>query len=511
MAKSRPNILLITSDQQHWNTIGKHFEEVKTPNLDRLADQGMLARRAYCPNPTCTPTRSSIITGQYASRHGAWVLGTKLPETTPVVGDLLQSEGYDCSLIGKAHFQPLLSDDRCPSIEAYPKLRELEFWRDFNGPYYGFNHIELARNHGDECHVGQHYALWMEEKGFSNWRDHFQSNWGTIKFEDEKKNTPQTGAWSLPQEYHTNSWITERSIQRMRNAKDEERPFFLWSSYFDPHPPYLVPEPWASMYNPSELTVPEVSPGEHDHSPQPTRKTQELNPDFDEFIEEGISDHGFHSHLHDRKELAADIAIYYGMISFLDHHVGLLLDELDRLGLADNTMVIFTSDHGHYFGHHGLIAKGPFHYEDGIRVPFVARWPGRIPGAWESNSLISLVDLAPTILSATGIAIPSNMQGLDQLPVWEDNHQGIRKGAIVEYRPQPTTMYLKTYINDRYKITVYLDRDDGELYDLTNDPGEVKNLWHDPGSLALRECLLREMLFEEMRSEPKPFPRIAPA
>jgi len=153
---NRPNILLITSDQQHWNTLGAFNPEISTPNLDRLVRGGTTFTRAYCPNPTCTPTRASIITGKYPSQHGAWTIGTKLPESETTVGELLGNAGYRTALVGKAHFQPLVTTEDYPSIEAYPVLQDLDFWRTFNGPFYGFDHVELARNHTNEAHVGQH-------------------------------------------------------------------------------------------------------------------------------------------------------------------------------------------------------------------------------------------------------------------------------------------------------------------------------------------------------------------
>ena len=256
----RPNILLITSDQQHWSQLGCLNPEVQTPNLDRLARQGTLFTRAYCPNPTCTPTRASIITGMMPSAHGAWSLGTKLRESVPTLGECLSQAGYATGLIGKAHFQPLREAPGYSSLESYPILQDFEFWKRFHGPFYGFQHVELARNHADEAHVGQHYALWMEEKGLLNWRDHFQKPVG--------KTDGQYGAWSLPEEYHSAAWTAERVNARIDRHKEEQEPFFLWASFFDPHPPYLVPEPWASMYDPDSLTVPEMTPGEHDRNPE---------------------------------------------------------------------------------------------------------------------------------------------------------------------------------------------------------------------------------------------------
>ena len=125
--------------------------------------------------------------------------------------------------------------------------------------------------------------------------------------------------------------------------------------------------------------MPSITPGEHDRNPPHFRMTQQEKPDFSAWHETGQWTHGFHSHLRDRKKLAKDMAIYYGMISLMDKYIGRILDSLDELGLAENTLVVFTTDHGHFFGHHGLIAKGAFHYEDMVKVPFIVRWPGTGP------------------------------------------------------------------------------------------------------------------------------------
>jgi uncharacterized sulfatase len=508
-----PNILLITSDQQHWNTIGKHFPEIKTPNLDRLADEGMLFRRAYCPNPTCTPTRASLITGLQPSRHGAWSLGTKLPENTPTIGQHLASAGYATTLVGKAHFQPLLSTGCYPSLESYPILHDTAFWKKYHGPFYGFDHIEIARNHGDEAHVGQHYALWLEENGFADWRRHFRNTWGPYDFTDgSPAHPPQHGAWTLPEQAHMNAWITSRSAALIDQSRAARKPFFLWASYFDPHPPYLVPEPWASMYDPRSLTIPRAAPGEHDDSPSYIRATQTLAPDFSKYQETPYANHGLHTHLHDPRALARDIALYYGMISMLDHYVGKLLEHLDATGQTQNTLVVFTSDHGHYYGHHGLIAKGPFHYEDGIRVPMIARWPGHIAPGTETGAIQSLIDLPATLLRAARLPVPGSMQGLDQLPLWTgQTRTPVRNETIVEFRHQPTTIHMKTLVENRYKITIHYRRDYGELYDLQTDPGEIRNLWDAPGHASLKAALIRRLLDAEMAAEPMWMPRIANA
>jgi hypothetical protein len=132
-------------------------------------------------------------------------------------------------------------------------MRDLDFWRKFHGPWYGFEHVEVARNHADESHAGQHYAIWMEENGLTNWRDYF---WKWPENEPKRKHK-----WDLPEKYHYSCWTAERSIAYMEKCKSEDKPFFLWSSFQDPHPPYLVPEPWASMYDPDDMVLGKVATG----------------------------------------------------------------------------------------------------------------------------------------------------------------------------------------------------------------------------------------------------------
>jgi arylsulfatase A-like enzyme len=504
MPEPGPNLLLITSDQQHWNTLGLTNPELSTPNLDRLAARGTLFTRAYCPNPTCTPTRASMITGKYPSQHGAWALGTKLPESEPTLGETLQAAGYRTALVGKAHFQPLLGTEAYPSLEAYPVLQDLDFWRAFDGPFYGFEHVELARNHVDEAHAGQHYALWMEAQGCANWRDYFQPPTGN--------NPNQHWTWQIPEEFHYNTWIAERTSALLERYRQQDERFFLWASFFDPHPPYLVPEPWDRMYDPDDVTVPSVVKGEHALNPPHFQLTQQPDPDFSSYLEpDGHACHGFHSHLQDRAELARDVAVYYGMISCLDKYIGRILDRLDQLGLTENTVVVFTSDHGHFFGQHGLIRKGPFHYEDMIRVPFIASYPGTIPGGASSDALQSLVDLTPTFLSFAGADIPRTMTSVDQKEVWCERVASRRNHVLVENRHQPTTVHLKTYVERRYKLTVYYNQDYGELFDLQADPGELHNRWNDPDYANIKSELLLRLLHAEMGKESLWMPRIAVA
>ncbi len=508
MATRRPNILLITSDQHHHQYLGATDAKLKTPALDRLCREGVRFERAYCSNPTCTPARASIITGMYPSQHGAWSLGTKLFEDVPTVGDILRRAGYFTSLVGKAHFQPLASQPGMESIECQPTLRDLEFWRKFNGPWYGFEKVETARMHVSEYHVGGHYGIWMEERGFKEWRDYFE-DWP--RNEEKERRLRSNRHWAIPQEFHYTTWTGERTIAHILAAVEEERPFFIWSSFHDPHPPYMVPEPWASMYDPADMEPGRLCSGEHDSNPVHFRKTQENDHEFwSEATKDEGAVHGAHSHLSDENELRKDIACYCGMISFMDEHIGRILAELDRLGVADDTIVVFTTDHGHFLGQHGLTAKAIHHYEDLIRIPFIVRWPERMPAAEVSQAIQNLVDLAPSFLAASGLEIPGGMTGVNQLTAWSAG-QPARSWSVTENHHGYRRFHMRSYVNQTHKITVYRQGDEGELFDLEHDPGELRNLWHDPSFLGLKCRMLHEFMQATLQSEPERMPRIAGA
>ncbi len=521
-ANAPPNILLITSDQQHSLAIGSVSPRIKTPNLDRLAKRGVRFERAYCPNPTCTPTRASLLTGMWPSAHGAYTLGTKLDEGVPRVTDLLRDTGYATGLVGKAHFQPLKSTPECESVEAYPTLRDLDFWRSFNEqhtPWYGFDHVELTRNHADEGHVGQHYALWLEER-LPNWRDYFQPrNDGVVDSPTEASQAPtkEDGPgygwrgdmhWTLPAEFHYTTWTAERTNAFIeRNAG---RPWFCWSSYHDPHPPYAVPEPWASMYDPADMDwlVGEHVDGEFDDMPPPHQMTHD-GGDFSSFNADGKGNHGYHKHAGiSRDALRRAAAIYCGMVSFMDQQIGRTLDLLDDTGQSDNTLIVFTSDHGHFLGQHGLIAKGPFHYEDVIRVPMLAAGPG-LPTGLVNYSPQTLVDLPATFAALATGHVPLWMQGRDMIEPWQRG-LGRNAGVIVENHHNRGVVHLRTLVTATHKLTVYRDRPEwGELFDLANDPGELRNLYHD--DTQLRASLMEQLVQADLEREPAPQPRISGA
>jgi len=264
------------------------------------------------------------------------------------------------------------------------------------------------------------------------------------------------------------------------------------------------------MYDPDDMIPGELTGGEHERNPVHFGMTQQPRPDFRGRFWEDQGINGGHSHLIDREELKKNIACYYGMVSLMDEEIGRILASLDRLGIADDTLVVFTTDHGHYLGAHGLVAKAIHHYEDLLRIPFIVRWGPRVPAGGVSTAMQNLVDLAPTFLSACGLAVPGIMTGVDQLDTWCGG-AAARTWSITENHHTRTNFHLHTFVTGRHKITVYRKGDDGELFDLHDDPHEVRNLWHDPASAALKGRLLHQFHQARMTCEPMPMPRIAGA
>lgn len=406
----------------------------------------------------------------------------------------LDSNGYETALIGKAHFQPTKGTEKYPSIETPEYMWDLDFWKNYNDVFYGFKHIELLRNHTAEHWIGQHYLAWLKDNGCKNWKKYFFSPRGRML-------NREMGRWKIPEKYHYNTWIAERTNKLLEEYKKEDKPFFLWASFPDPHYPQLVPSPWDKMYNPEDMEIPDFSFDEHQKNPPYFAEVFKKKQNVAEYKESGFGVHGLHRHLYNKKRQQKKLAYAYGMVSFMDKYIGKILDKLKELCLDEDTIVIFTTDHGDLFGQHGLIHKCIFHYEDLLRVPMIAKFNGVIKSNVRTDSLQSLVDLAPTLMDLCGLDIPNSMTGANQSAVWKGEKQSEREYIICENRHEPHLMHMVSYVEGRYKITVHEGREYGELYDLLQDNGEHNNLWNDQNSQSLKAEMLYKYLCAEMRRD----------
>lgn len=471
-----PNILLITSDQHNPNAVGFLNEFYSTPSLDRLADEGVTMNRSYTACPLSTPARSTWITGQYPFAHGAWSNGTNLAEDAVSLPRLLSDAGYATGIIGTSHLQ---AAGQVQNLEGASRRYDTDYFRSWTGPWYGFGYAQINVGHTDEPHsASMHYRSWLEDRRVKIPR----------YFREESDEQEGAGEWKLPEKSHPSTWVGDRTLDFLKKHVEQKAddPFFLSVNFADPHSPYRVPKPWSGQFADLQVGRPKRRWREWEDKPEIYRaavsgRVNELGwhhkaaipafLDAGRFVSEDSTDWY-------EKEEAERIRIYAGMVALLDHNIGRILDAVDEFGLYENTVVVFTSDHGDYLGEHFLWGTGPAHYDGCIRVPTIARWPGHVPPGTDSNALVSGVDLAPTLLDAAGLSPDAGMQGISQLSVFEHPDQRVRRGAYVDHRVE-AGLYVNTWVTDQYRLSVH-HRIDGEndieLYDLDHDPDEFVNL-----------------------------------
>ena len=517
----RPNFLIFMTDQHRFDHLGCYWQglpggrptgalPIQTPAFDSLASEGVYCDHAYVNNPLCMPSRSTLLTGLTPRGHGVRTNGINLRADLPTTVDAVRQAGYRTHSVGKIHARTYWSPNGVDlaDIDAsrFSECRQL--WEDgrvagLPSPYYGFETTEFT---------GAHVATIFGD--YLNWlrREHpgaerlLSANAGT----KPANGAEQTYTMALPAELHYNNWIADRTIAFLDQAAAparEGQPFMVWCSFPDPHHPFAAPEPWASMYDRARIPLPRRRDGE----------LADLPPHFGAIYERGFPLSGrFDSTRATDDQLREIIAMTCGMVSHVDHEAGRVLAALDRLGLSEDTVVVFMADHGDMLGDHWLINKGPFHFDGLLRVPYIWRWPGRFPAGRRVSSLASLLDFAPTILDLAGVPIPEGETPLvaetDRMPlpwpgrsmraVLDGTATRTRDAALVENDEDYLGLRLRTLVTETHQLTMYVGDDGeqpyGELFDLRADPGELRNLWSDPTSrqvkLELKARLLAEIV-----------------
>ena len=435
MNNERPNILLLMTDQQRYDALGCAGNGlIRTPNLDALAARGVRFSNACCPTPICVASRMSFITGQRASVHH-WVANGALPgpiPELPTMMTLLHRAGYHTHGVGKMHF--------C-------------------GRHYGF----VRRERHEECaelRIDSDYLMYLKAQGVRT--RHPQGLRDLLYYQ------PQTSG--IPLEHHPNEWVADRAIEALRDhvRYRSSKPLFLWTSWISPHPPFAPCEPYDSLYDPEDLPLPI-----HAERPLATLSSSAW----------GHRARLDGAHL-DPDRIRRIRALYYGLVTHVDHAVGRVLAELDAQGLRDNTMVLFFSDHGDMLGDHGLSQKN-VPYEPSVRVPMILSWPGRTDPGRVSDDLVGLTDVLPTLVEELGLKYP-----LDLPPLPGANLLGAGGGGLAETRDAYFIDYgsgASRWISLRtrtHKYAIWATGGFEELYDLEADPEETRNLIDREPALA---------------------------
>ncbi len=440
---TRPNILLIHTDQHRYDCIAANGHPLlRTPSLDRLAEEGMNFTQAYTPTPVCVPARNSLMYGQWATRHLAianWDTEAPRPahDDLPTFSQTLRDAGYYLGCVGKWQVHPT------------------------RGPLdYGFHAYE------DE----QRYEGWRAAQDLPP-RPHSDRRFGARD--------------PIASEQSRLAWGATHVITQIEQATP---PFFIRWDPGEPHLPHILPEPYFSLYPPETIppwnSFPDPLKGKPYIQAQQRRTWKLTDWTWDDW--------------------AIVVSRYLGQISLLDAQVGRLLDALDRLGLAENTLVIYTTDHGDLCGGHGMIDKHYVMYDDVVRVPLIARWPGHIAPGRVCDAFVSHgLDLAATFCEAAGAAIPPTFQGQSLVPLFDGALDNGRDSIFATYHGNQFGLYSQRMIRDRRWKYVWNATAQDELYDLGTDPGEVRNLATSPvHSSALTRLRQRLVVWMEVTGDP---------
>jgi arylsulfatase A-like enzyme len=474
----RPNVLLITSDQQRGDCYGFEGRKVRTPHLDLLARTGTRFAACITPNLVCQPSRASILTGLLPYTHGVSDNGIDLD---PAVGEAgfagsFTRAGYRTGFIGKAHFAT--SHTFRPT--GTPECRLSDQPQDWNGPYMGFEHVELVvegHNHWPPMKPprGQHYERWYHRDGRGE---------ALTELYDTRlppaTSAVQTWHSALPVAFHNSTWVGDRTIDYLSRHRDG--PFCVWASFPDPHHPFDAPVPWSRLHHPDEVDLPPYRALDLERRPWWHAQSLTGRPQIEDRLR-AIREEYSRIPVQTDAQLRELIANYYGMVSLIDHNVGRILLHLEALGLDRDTLVVYSSDHGDWLGDHGLVLKGPMAYEGLLRVGLIFAGPG-VPAGKVVNDPVSTIDLPATFADYAGVPMPSAKHSASLRPLIESD-RARRDFAYSEWDLRASRsgvdLDLRTVRTRTHKLTLDLRSGAGELYDLANDPHEMDNRFGDAG------------------------------
>ncbi len=464
----RPNILIVCTDQQRTDTLGCYGNElVSTPNIDRLAEEGALFENAFVQSPICSPSRGSFLTGRYPRTTGLRQNGQIMPATEKPISRLVADAGYLAGLVGKFHLAP-----GAPEIATATEPRIDD----------GFSEFNWAQSPTDLWGMNSDYTRFLADKGLQyQTTPHELSPW--------VKN-------GMPEDSTEAAWCATRATEFISKHAAHEAPWFYMANIYAPHHPFDPPPSFLKPYleRLEEIPLPDAMDDDLDSKTHYQRvDTGGAYGRVEGFLG------GFGRQQMREIDHKMVKAAYWAMCEHVDQQVGRILSALDETGQANDTIVVFMSDHGEMMGDHNIYLKGPYFYDAGIRVPLIIRFPDRIvPRRY--NELFELVHMAPTLMEAIGLPPYSGMQGRSVFECLANPGKPFRADESVyceyynamPYHNDPTAQ-LTMLRTDTHKIVVDHAHDDGELYDLIDDPQEKNNLWRNPDSLALKAELLTKL------------------
>lgn len=445
--KKQPNILFVFTDMQRADTIAALGNPViKTPNLDRLVKEGTSFTNAFTPSPVCCPARACLQYGLYPGKTGLADNGPWMDDNGNSYPAILSRAGYRTKAIGKCHFTP----------------RGKDVMRGFDERLTQ----EECQNEIDK----DDYLAWLDEKGLDTYEAHGAR--GEMYYIPQIA-THRDGA-------HPSGWIGDRSIEFMEEASKGEKPWMLYSSFIHPHPPFAPPKPWHKLYRSHDMPLPFVP---EDSESMYTYINYRQNRY--KWRDQGI----------DKNLLRTIKAYYYATISFVDYQIGKMIDHLEKLGELDNTLILFSSDHGEYLGDYHCFGKRSFH-DCSSRVPFLVRYPERFQKNQVCEKPVGLVDVLPTFAAAAGADLSDlELDGVDAADLASDKIDRemvyCHFGASLNDGPGKA---IYTAVSKEYKY-VYSTGDRREwLFDRKSDPQESRSIIGSPTGKPIAKMMKNNLL-----------------
>ena len=455
----RPNILLITTDQQRWDALGCNGNPyIHTPNLDKLAQKGINFANCYVQNPLCMPSRISFLTGQYPSTLGITHMGVPVPQDIVTLPTILSQYGYFCANIGKLHFQPHANRDH---REPHPR--------------YGFDQLEIS----DEPGVYEDaYRAWVRRTA-PDQLDHLSVGLppatavyhNVMEIDDQINHLGDgprggfIGAIPFPGEDNVthSAFVANRTINFLQQ-QDGRSPFFCIAGFYSPHAPWVVPQRFLDLYDPDQLPI---------DNRQSTI---------------------------DNDQLRSAVHGYYAMVSEVDFYVGRILAALAEQGLDDNTIIIFTSDHGEWLGENGRFGKG-YPGDDAVtHVPLIMSIPQQLAQTENVtvDHLVEAVDVLPTLLDYAAIQKPAQLNGRSLYPLLTGGSYQPRVAALTEFTGW------KTLRTQDYRYLIHTDGSE-QLWD--NQGNLIYPTFpNDEGVLAEHRHILIQRILDAERPLPRTWP-----
>jgi len=424
-ATERPNILIVHTDEHRMECLGAYGnKDVKTPHIDRLAADGVRYTNSFCPFPVCTPSRYSLLSGRYVHEHRGWSNHCTLASEMATFPKTLRAAGYRTKAVGKMHFTPTYLD-------------------------VGFDEMSLAEQNGPG-RWDDDYHRYLRDHDLVDRNDLEDQLTRDYRPHAPKKYWDTCGAMvsNLPEEHHSTTWTADRAVETLETWTADES-HLLMVGFIKPHHPFDPPAPWDKTYDPDTLTL---LPGWID---QCLDRDLQYNRGY--FPNDKLS----------KSTLRRVMAFYYATITQIDYHIGRMVEILKRKDLYDNTLIVFTSDHGDYMGYHHMLLKGNYMYDPVMKVPLIVKWPRSQNAGTVSQRLVNNIDLAPTFCRAAGCQVAGTMHGhaLQDTEGHELIFAESRGGREVMARSHKR----KLILTPRNRENLF--------FDLEKDPHELHNLY----------------------------------